>query len=500
MSDYYPVRITWLENAVENSVFLEKSGVSDYTLFGMSMPERSWSLPDACNTYTSLYYDNMLDIDCFVDCGTWVPYGTSSFATCHTSQGYLQIGLYGNLTRGAYTEFDTETDSTYVMSMYITGYNTLCTWEVSVRDAQGNTIVAHTVTQTGTLNLEFTAVGSKSRVYVRRLSSTVTFGSFGMRTLSIDGKYHKEDVMYLSYRYKFNGKELDPLGMGGGGSTYDYGFRIYNAQIARFLSVDPLTASYPWYTPYQFAGNKPIIAIDLDGLEDKIVVRSQYTKLDNTLIAYCSWSDIFPSQKHGPKTSGTLTVIILLFRNTNEPTGNVQFMFSDLQDNTVITRKWQATYPRESTKIEKYYRFESSFEGSQYHSGDQNYEDLGSARRIALSYMLGGPIGVAFQINSETKRFRPISNNTFGGGLIDVSFSLPNGTGDRVINTAQIIWDVRNISKSFKNFTTQANSNSLIFKNKNLSNAVDYMKSMLGTANDASQQVIDKEKDKNNED
>jgi hypothetical protein len=33
-----------------------------------------------------------------------------------------------------------------------------------------------------------------------------------------------------------------------------------------------LTQSYPWYTPYQFAGNKPIIAIDIDGLEDKIIV------------------------------------------------------------------------------------------------------------------------------------------------------------------------------------------------------------------------------------
>jgi hypothetical protein len=56
--------------------------------------------------------------------------------------------------------------------------------------------------------------------------------------------------------------------MGGGGSTYDYGFRIYNALLGRFLSVDPLTKSYPFYTPYQFAGNKPIWAIDLDGLEE----------------------------------------------------------------------------------------------------------------------------------------------------------------------------------------------------------------------------------------
>ena len=49
---------------------------------------------------------------------------------------------------------------------------------------------------------------------------------------------------------------------------YDYGFRIYNPRIARFLSVDPLTSSYPWYTPYQFAGNSPILNLDLDGLEE----------------------------------------------------------------------------------------------------------------------------------------------------------------------------------------------------------------------------------------
>jgi hypothetical protein len=52
-------------------------------------------------------------------------------------------------------------------------------------------------------------------------------------------------------------------------SLYDYGFRIYNPGIGKFLSVDPLTKSYPWYTPYQFAGNKPIWAVDLDGLEEK---------------------------------------------------------------------------------------------------------------------------------------------------------------------------------------------------------------------------------------
>ena len=76
-----------------------------------------------------------------------------------------------------------------------------------------------------------------------------------------------------SYRFGFNGKEKDDEVHGSTGTSYDYGFRIYDARLARFLSLDPLTGTFPFYTPYQFAGNKPIIAIDLDGLEEFVVIR-----------------------------------------------------------------------------------------------------------------------------------------------------------------------------------------------------------------------------------
>ncbi|ANQ48752.1 hypothetical protein MY04_1376 [Flammeovirga sp. MY04] len=75
------------------------------------------------------------------------------------------------------------------------------------------------------------------------------------------------------YRYGFNGKEND-ADLSSSQLIQDYGFRVYNPVIGKFLSVDPLTKSYPWYTPYQFAGNKPIWAVDLDGLEE--LVRTQY--------------------------------------------------------------------------------------------------------------------------------------------------------------------------------------------------------------------------------
>jgi RHS repeat-associated protein len=72
------------------------------------------------------------------------------------------------------------------------------------------------------------------------------------------------------YRYGFNGKERDKNMSSL--TAYDYGFRIYNPALGRFLSVDPLTSSYPQYSPYHFAGNNPIANVDLDGLEPKAVV------------------------------------------------------------------------------------------------------------------------------------------------------------------------------------------------------------------------------------
>ena len=53
--------------------------------------------------------------------------------------------------------------------------------------------------------------------------------------------------------------------------------RYYEAWSCRFISIDPLFADYPFYTPYQYAGNKPINAIDLDGLEESRVTESNTT-------------------------------------------------------------------------------------------------------------------------------------------------------------------------------------------------------------------------------
>lgn len=79
----------------------------------------------------------------------------------------------------------------------------------------------------------------------------------------------------MIYRYGFNGKENDNE-VKGEGNQQDYGMRIYDPRLGRFLSIDPLTRKFAFYTPYQFAGNTPIQAIDLDGMEPVSVGKNNF--------------------------------------------------------------------------------------------------------------------------------------------------------------------------------------------------------------------------------
>ncbi len=85
-----------------------------------------------------------------------------------------------------------------------------------------------------------------------------------------------------NYRYGFNGKEndnevkQDANGNNIIGSQQDYGMRIYDPRLAKFLSVDPLAESYPYYSPYLVSGNNPIKFVDLNGLEEHNPVPEAY--------------------------------------------------------------------------------------------------------------------------------------------------------------------------------------------------------------------------------
>jgi len=67
------------------------------------------------------------------------------------------------------------------------------------------------------------------------------------------------------YAYGFGGKRKDNE-MYGEGNAYDFGARIYDPRLSRWLSSDPLTAKEPGWTPYRAFYCNPIFWTDPTGM------------------------------------------------------------------------------------------------------------------------------------------------------------------------------------------------------------------------------------------
>jgi RHS repeat-associated protein len=65
-------------------------------------------------------------------------------------------------------------------------------------------------------------------------------------------------------KYLYNGKELqDDFDLG----WYDYGARMYDPALGRFISIDPISEKFANLAPNNYASNDPIRNIDLHGLQ-----------------------------------------------------------------------------------------------------------------------------------------------------------------------------------------------------------------------------------------
>jgi RHS repeat-associated protein len=101
---------------------------------------------------------------------------------------------------------------------------------------------------------------TKVLYYKGEVVSATDYYAFGM---PIPFRIYNND----KYRYGFNGKENDNE-VKGTGNSLDYGARVYDPRVGRFLSMDALHAKHADMTPYHNATNNPVNRVDQDGNDD----------------------------------------------------------------------------------------------------------------------------------------------------------------------------------------------------------------------------------------
>jgi len=263
---------------------------TDYYAFGMEMPGRSFITPqcemitqpdptvtvDAVNeNFTTTV--NPLPVVTSYNASTPGYFVFSNNTSGQISGGEMQFSYSpsGTLTRGAAKNFSVVAGRNYTITFKAKrAATTNGTYSFRVWDANNTsdlrigvtTLPLTTTYQTFTYTFTATTNGTYMVLFHNFGNGAFTMYVDDLRIYYTDQKAVVSCNSDDGYRFGFNGKEKINEAYGEG-NAYDFGARIYDPRIGRWMSVDPKISEFPEWSSYNYCLNSPIQLMDPDGQE-----------------------------------------------------------------------------------------------------------------------------------------------------------------------------------------------------------------------------------------
>ena len=243
------------------------------------------------------------------------------------------------------------------------------------------------------------------------------------------------------YRYGFQGQEKDNE-IKGTGNSVNYKYRMHDPRIGRFFAVDPLEKDYPWNSPYAFSENRVLDAVELEGLEAKLLSTGQYAPTCSANVkrqeAYTGILKDFQSYKS--KENWWKSTTVNVFENIifgDQPMG-LQVEDVGLQ-NYVMSRdinKHTKVYSEEEINGERYLVTTTTHKNASIKYGDVATDGEATVKSvtivtvtsIAKQKIISGDKSIGYKLSTKNEDFvmmnKPIGKYQEFNGKGDIEKSL----------------------------------------------------------------------------
>ncbi|MEP1035101.1 DUF6443 domain-containing protein [Ekhidna sp.] len=209
--------------------------------------------------------------------------------------------------------------------------------------------------------------------------------------------------------FKYNGKEYDE-----NTQWYDYGARMYQADLGRWFSVDPLGEKFMDMTTYKYGMNNPILFIDPDGRSEIMGGYGQVMDQNNTGAVthydYGGGSDFTGNAQYNkdhppgwdnPSGGGSTNGVAKLQKKTEESKKKFSYLFGSSgsvgQSNSKaesgflesFTESWSNFFSSIATTFSSVEGFTNTFEGIErsilnLNTSGIDFDPAGNAAKLSL--------------------------------------------------------------------------------------------------------------------